>query len=72
MGADGHGHSHGNMSMEPLDYVIPPITTDSSYFTHEGYSNMILAHIILMTLSWMFALPISSSLMRLQCIRLGS
>lgn len=60
MGREGHGHSHGggNMSMEALGYVIPEITADSSYFTHEGYSNMIMLHIVLMTLSWVFALPL--------------
>ena len=61
MGVEGHGHSHGNISMEIPDYMIPSITTDSSYFTHEGYSNMMMAHIILITLSWVFALPISPS-----------
>ena len=64
MGGGEHGHSHshghaGNSSTDALDYVIPQITPDSSYFTHEGYSNVLVAHVIFMTLAWVFALPIS-------------
>jgi hypothetical protein len=50
------GGGHG-MDM-PEGYEIPPIVPDSSYFTHTGYSNMIIAHILFMTLAWVFVLPI--------------
>lgn len=59
---EGDRHSHG-MDMAP-DYEIPSIAPDSSYFTHDGYSNAIIAHITLMSLAWVFALPISMLLMK--------
>ena len=53
----GEGHSYGGI---PTDAA--PTTPESSYFTHDGYSNMLWAHIVLMILSWVFALPLSSYL----------
>jgi len=38
------------------------IAAPINYFRHPEYSYMMLVHIILMTLSWVFVLPIGNSL----------
>ena len=51
------GGMHG-MGDYPPGYVIASVQADSSYFTHDGYSSMIVAHIVLMSLAWIAFLPI--------------
>ena len=55
----GHGQGHGVGAVNSTGYQIPPIVPGSSYFTHPEYSNLIMAHIVLMAISWFFILPIS-------------
>lgn len=50
------GHGHGDAPAEaPKDTGDP---ADLSYFAYGEHSGMILAHIILMVLSWCFILPV--------------
>lgn len=55
----GHDHGHGDGDMGFPGPAIQPIVPDASYSTHEGYFNMMMAHIVLMVLAWVFMLPIS-------------
>ena len=60
MEGTGEGYSHGGSAMSSsMPYEIPPIVSDSSYFTHAEDSSLIMAHIVLMTICWVFILPIS-------------
>ena len=69
-----HGHDgHDGMSMDMAmssshttdnTTASPPMTSPTepplpSYFSHPEYSGLILAHIVLMTIGWLFILPIS-------------
>lgn len=65
METSGHGHGHSTMSVS--NYTIPSIVADSSYFTHVEYSNVMILHIVLMTLAWLFVLPICMRLRRRLC-----
>ncbi|KAL8713959.1 MAG: hypothetical protein Q9220_002105 [cf. Caloplaca sp. 1 TL-2023] len=53
-------------TVTPLTATATAFTTSvpgtMSYFTHSGYSGLILAHIALMTVAWFFVLPISVTL----------
>ena len=64
--AHGHGHGDGDTAMEMGESsnsrpTIPPhAATDGpqSYFQYGDRSGLMLAHIVLMTLAWVFVLPI--------------
>jgi hypothetical protein len=49
--------SLSNITMSNSTIAVP-----INYFRHPEYSYMMLIHIILMTLSWVFVLPIGNSL----------
>lgn len=51
-GGDSHGEVH-DMDMPKDDSEYP-----ESYFSHPSHVGVIYAHIALMTLAWVFALPV--------------
>lgn len=55
MDMDMTSHSSPSNSSAP----IAPVESEPSYFRHEDYHWILLTHIILMSLSWIFVLPIS-------------
>jgi hypothetical protein len=63
--ASAHGHD-GDMNMEMGEPSRPTIATTSdapdagpqSYFQYGEHSGLLMAHILLMILGWMFILPI--------------
>jgi hypothetical protein len=64
--AIAHGHGDGDMAMEMGESsnsrpTIPPqaaMDGPQSYFQYGDRSGLMLAHIVLMTLAWVFVLPI--------------
>lgn len=72
--------THGRDEDMKMDAAAPRPTINSSaadstgwsgsepesYFQHGGPSSLILAHILLMTISWAFVLPIGGCALRLK------
>jgi hypothetical protein len=66
--AVAHG-SNGDMKIEMGEPVIARPTipvagaaaTPVSYFQHGEYSGLIVSHILLMTVAWVFVLPVGRS-----------
>jgi len=67
---DSHKLADMNMDMTMTGTGLPLNDTSSnataavpiSYFRHAGYSYLILAHIVLMAIGWVFVLPMGMSL----------
>ncbi|KAL2072340.1 hypothetical protein VTL71DRAFT_11683 [Oculimacula yallundae] len=53
-----HGHDEENMATN-IDQAQPTIAASDTYFRHDEHSALIMSHIVLMTLGWIFVLPIS-------------
>ncbi len=51
-GGASHTASMSNITMNSMEQVQP------SYFSHSGFSGLMLAHIVSMTIAWFFILPI--------------
>ncbi|KAL2264006.1 hypothetical protein VTK26DRAFT_3561 [Humicola hyalothermophila] len=52
----GHG-GHGGMEMTDADKPLPEDQYPPTYFSHPDHKAAIYAHIVLMVLAWVFALP---------------
>jgi hypothetical protein len=69
--AAAHGHDEADMSTtsmgdyEHLNHSISDAIAMAkpSYFRHPEHSALILAHIVLMSLAWVFVLPLSGFLL---------
>ncbi|KAH6614735.1 hypothetical protein B0J18DRAFT_306625 [Chaetomium sp. MPI-SDFR-AT-0129] len=64
--ADGgheHGHAHGSesggMKMSDADKPLPEDQYPPTYFAHPEHGAAIYAHIALMVVAWVFALPVA-------------
>ena len=73
------GHSHGDMSMAMGAFKVSGVsnsmsnstsTAAQSYFAYPSLSGFMVAHIVLMTLAWLFILPISEFQSRKQYLTL--
>lgn len=57
-GQDGEGGMNMDMSMDMDMDVTSTVAAFASYFQHSEHSGLIFAHILLMTVGWIFVLPI--------------
>jgi hypothetical protein len=56
-----HSHEAASMANMNLSGIVSHGGEyEQSYFTYEGYSGWLMAHIILMVAAWFFVLPIST------------
>ena len=51
--------SYSSHSSSSTSTLSPPIEAEPSYFRHEDYHWILLAHIVIMSISWIFVLPAS-------------
>jgi hypothetical protein len=61
-GSIGAGH-HGNFTL-PMAGQDVAETAQPSYFRHDSHSGLMLAHIVSMSIAWVFVLPLCMCLRR--------
>ena len=59
MDMDMSSHSLHSSPPTSTSTLSPPIEAERSYFRHEDYHWILLAHIVIMSISWIFVLPVS-------------
>ena len=64
----GH-HTVSSTMAGPISTALASPGSSESYFAFPGHGNLIMAHIVLMTIAWFFILPIGEDWHPMPCNR---